>query len=920
MATITIGGQPYTVQEGQNLLHACLSLGFDIPYFCWHPALQSVGACRQCAVKQFRDEHDTRGRIVMACMTPANDGTRISIEDPEAKAFRAAAIEWLMVNHPHDCPVCDEGGECHLQDMTVMTGHTHRRFRFRKRTHRNQYLGPFVNHEMNRCIACYRCVRFYRDVAGGRDLDVFGAHHQVYFGRAEDGVLESEFSGNLVEICPTGVFTDKTLKRHYTRKWDLQTAPSVCVHCGLGCNTIPGARYGSLRRIYARYNDAVNGYFLCDRGRFGYEFVNHERRLRQPLRRGEDGELSPVTKQAALEAVGQILRESKGVIGIGSPRASLESSFALRALVGAERFHQGMSEIEQRLVATAIELLRHGPARTPSLSDLGEADAVLVLGEDVTNTAPMMALQLRQDLLRREMKIAGALHIPKWDDASVREAAERAVGPVFDQGTIEEAGRRLRASIFLATPCCTRLDDAAVWVAHAPPDDLARWGRAIAHAIDPSAPAVDDLSSECRGAAEQVARALIEGEQSMVVSGCGARSEAVMRAAAAVAWALCHTQRCVMLSLVTPECNSMGVGLLGGGDLAAAAEALRSGAADTLIVVENDLYRRGERAEIDALLEAAEHVIVVDHLANETTAQAEVVLPAATFAEGSGTLVNNEGRAQRFFKVMTPEDDVQESWRWVRDMAIAAGRDDLRHWRNLDAVIAALAEALPDLAGVREAAPDAGFRAAGQRIPRQSHRTSGRTAMTAQIDVHEPPPNDDEDSALGFSMEGYEGDPPAALLARVWAPGWNSVQAISKFQQEVGGPLRGGPAGKRLIGPKADAAPAAGGAIPPAFQPREDEWLVVPVHLIYGSEELSALAPAVAELVPPPFVAVNPSDAERLGVDEGQEVEVAVGGATESRAVRVVPELPPGTLGLPVGLPGTSYVSLPAWGIVRKRK
>ena len=109
---------------GENLLHACLSLGLDLPYFCWHPALGSVGACRQCAVKQFRDENDTRGKLVMACMTPAADGTRISIDDPEASEFRAGVIEWLMVNHPHDCPVCDEGGECHLQDMTVMTGHT----------------------------------------------------------------------------------------------------------------------------------------------------------------------------------------------------------------------------------------------------------------------------------------------------------------------------------------------------------------------------------------------------------------------------------------------------------------------------------------------------------------------------------------------------------------------------------------------------------------------------------------------------------------------------------------------------------------------------------------------------------------------------------------------------------------------------
>jgi NADH-quinone oxidoreductase subunit G len=252
MATIYVENQPYQTEDGQNLLHICLSLGFNLPYFCWHPALGSVGACRQCAVKQFKDVQDARGKLVMACMTPASDGARISIEDQEAKTFRASVIEWLMVNHPHDCPVCDEGGECHLQDMTVMTGHAYRHFRFKKRTYRNQYLGPFINHEMNRCIQCYRCVRFYRDYAGGRDLDVFAARDHVYFGRSEDGVLENEFSGNLVEICPTGVFTDKTLKEHYTRKWDLQTAPSVCAHCGVGCNTIPGERYGQLRRILNR--------------------------------------------------------------------------------------------------------------------------------------------------------------------------------------------------------------------------------------------------------------------------------------------------------------------------------------------------------------------------------------------------------------------------------------------------------------------------------------------------------------------------------------------------------------------------------------------------------------------------------------------------------------------------------------------
>ncbi len=158
MATIHVDGKEYEVNGADNLLEACLSLGLDIPYFCWHPALGSVGACRQCAVKQYQNAEDTRGRLVMSCMTPASDGTFISIDDSEAKQFRESVVEWLMTNHPHDCPVCEEGGNCHLQDMTVMTGHSFRRYRFTKRTHRNQDLGPFISHEMNRCIACYRCV------------------------------------------------------------------------------------------------------------------------------------------------------------------------------------------------------------------------------------------------------------------------------------------------------------------------------------------------------------------------------------------------------------------------------------------------------------------------------------------------------------------------------------------------------------------------------------------------------------------------------------------------------------------------------------------------------------------------------------------------------------------------------------------
>ncbi|MCL7455125.1 MAG: NADH-quinone oxidoreductase subunit NuoG, partial [Anaerolineae bacterium] len=860
MLTIFVEGQPYEVKTGQSLLRACLSLGFDLPYFCWHPAMGSVGACRQCAVKQFRDEQDNKGRIVMACMTAVEDGVRISIDDPEARAFRASVIEWLMVNHPHDCPICDEGGECHLQDMTVMTGHVYREFRFKKRTHRNQDLGPFINHEMNRCIACYRCVRFYCDHAGGRDFGAFATHDDVYFGRYEDGVLQSEFSGNLVEICPTGVFTDKTLKQHYSRKWDLQTAPSVCVHCGLGCNTIPGERYGQVRRIRNRYNREVNGYFLCDRGRYGYEFVNSGERIREPLLRDAGGALQPAAKEVALERITPMLGDGSRVIGIGSPRASLEANFALWSLVGPGRFYQGLAGHEARLLSEALRLLRTGPARSPSQHEVARADAVLVLGEDVTNTAPMLDLALRQSVRQQPMAKLKAVQVPGWHDAAVRQTIQNERGPLF-----------------VATTHGSKLDVLATGTLHGAPDDLARLGFAVAHAVDGGAPAVAGLTDEMRSLAGQIAEALKGAERPLVLSGTSCGSEAVLRAAANVAWALCQAGQPARLGFCVPECNSLGLALMGGGELEAAADAVREGRVDTVIVLENDLYRRAAAPALEDLGEAG-HVIVLDHVSSRTTDWAEVLLPAATFAGADGTLVNNEGRAQRYYQVLVPEGEIQESWRWIRDIMVATGRLEANAWQNLDEVLAAMVEGMPQLQGAMDAAPSGDFRLLGQKVPRQSHRYSGRTAIDAHVDVSEPGPPADPDAPLAFSMEGYEGQPPAALIPRFWAPGWNSVQALNKFQQEVGGPLRGGDAGQRLLEPEEDGEVHYLDGVPPAFEPREGEWLSIPVYHIFGSEALSMMAPRIASLAPSPYLALNRDDAKALAVEEGKLVHVEIGG------------------------------------------
>ncbi len=903
MATIYIDKKPYPAQEGDNLLKTCLSLGFDLPYFCWHPAMHSVGACRQCAIKHFKDEHDARGRIVMACMTPVQDGMFISIDDPEAKKFRTGVIEWLMANHPHDCPVCDEGGECHLQDMTVMTGHNYRRYRFRKRTHVNQDLGPFLTHEMNRCIACYRCTRFYNDYARGTDFGVYACHNDVFFGRAQSGVLESEFAGNLVEICPTGVFDDKTQAGHYTRKWDLQTAPSVCPHCSLGCNTIPGERYGVLRRIRNRYNGDVNAYFLCDRGRYGYEFVNSDRRIREPRwRRNKHSGLKPASRGELMEHLAEVLSSARRVIGIGSPRASLEANFALRVLVGAANFFPGIDEVEQRLTATAVEIMQTMPSAVASLNSVKQCDAVLVLGEDVPNIAPVLGLNVLQSIRQQPMEAAERHGTHYWDDTAVRVASEHQSGPLF-----------------VITPARTRLDPFAVRAGRAAPDNIARLGFALAHLLDEAAPAVDRAAPDSAALAQNIADALKKARRPLVISGIASRSEAVLRAAAAIVQALRDTGKEASICLLLPECNSLGLSLMQPGSSDGAFEAAAEGRADVAVILENDLYHRFIPHSVDGLLHALRYVIVIDHVLHRTALKADVVLPAATFAECDGTLVNNEGRAQRYFQVFPASAGVQASWRWVRDMMDAGHRRESRSWRNLDAVLAAMASSLPDLEGAAKAAPRATFRIAGMKIAREHERYSGRTSIWADRSVHEPRPPADVDSPLTFSMEGYGGMPPAPLIPRFWAPGWNSIQSLNKFQAEVGGPLRGGNPGVRLMRPRGNGGKAAASdRIPAAFQAQDDSLLVVPLYHVFGSDELSMLTPGIAERAPAAYIALSDRDMAALNVREGDMVVVHTDAEGYRLPVRGGYDLPPRVAGLPQGIAGCPPLSLPAWADVRK--
>jgi NADH-quinone oxidoreductase subunit G len=548
MVRLTIDNIEVEVPVGTNVLEAARNIGVVIPHFCYHPALGSVGACRLCAMKFI--DGPVKG-IQMSCMVPAQDGMVVSTIDPEAARMRSLVIEWLMTNHPHDCPVCDEGGECLLQDYTVAGGHGIRRFTGKKRTFIPQYLGDFIEHEMNRCIECYRCVRYYQEFAGGSDFGVMGSARRVYFGRAQDGALESPFSGNLVDICPT---------------WDYDMAPSVCPHCSLGCTTVPAARYRELLKTMARRNDAVNGWFICDRGRFSNRAINDPARPRTPLVDGREASWDEALDALVLR-LGEVLElYGPGSIAlVGSSRLSQEGNVLLAQLAQlceTDALCYFIDDAEGNRTAAAVAALTGGTAT--SMADVRAADCIAIVDCDLLEEGPMMLLAVRQ--------------------------AWRAGAPVFLVG--EHAPLAQARAVSIEAVQLSFLEEAPLGIFDNP---------VVICGTRHNTPAV----------IEQLVRA-------------GAK-----------------------IACLFPGPNAYGAALLAREHgTASMDEAVASGTIKGVIAVEADIPAK--------LLEGLPFVAALDWLRSEPVTRADVVLPTTSWVEMDGTFINNEGRAQRFKKVMNP--------------------------------------------------------------------------------------------------------------------------------------------------------------------------------------------------------------------------------------------------------------------------
>jgi NADH-quinone oxidoreductase subunit G len=612
MPTLTIDKRSITVPAGTKVIEAAEALGIMIPRFCYHPALGSVGACRMCAVG-FK-EGPVKG-VEMSCMIETQEGMVVDTDDPEAVDFRRHVIELLMLHHPHDCPVCDEGGHCLLQDTTISGGHGRRRYRGLKRTHRDQDLGPLVQHEMNRCIQCYRCARYYQEFSGYTDLGVTGIGSRVYFGRSEAGTLESPFTGNLTDICPTGVFTDKP-SRFYGRRWDYERAPGVCLHCSLGCGLTVSARYRKVVRHEARFTPEVNGHFICDRGRYAYAYASLPERPRETLLAGRVATLPEALHQIQ-ERLALIAPDRIALAG-GS-RSSLETQSALVRL-GQKKGWQGpcfsADDAKNATAKAAVDTLTAGNAA--SLQAIEGADTVLVIGCDPLGEAPMLALALRQ----------------AW---------------------------RGGARILTVDPRPVRLPCPSEHLAVAPHDLAMAVRHLISGALEPSREAA--LSAQQREWFYRLRAGLKDLPAAQALQALGRRLTSAQQPALVCGTALPTAEVPglvgVLEAVVRTGCMWSGIffPLPGAGSFGAAlfsraacrfeglVAAMESGHIKALVAVENDLfseYPDGQRLE--AALANLELLVVMDHAASELAHRAQIFIPTQTVYEAGGRYLNNEGR------------------------------------------------------------------------------------------------------------------------------------------------------------------------------------------------------------------------------------------------------------------------------------
>jgi NADH-quinone oxidoreductase subunit G len=677
--TLIIDGREVTATEGEMLHDAAKRGDVEIPVFCYEPKLgEPVGACRMCLV-----EIEGIPKLQTSCSTPVRDGMVVHTRTDQVKHAQSAVVEFLLVNHPLDCPVCDKGGECPLQDISMGWGPGKSRMTDNKRHFEKPIeLSPLVAIDRERCILCYRCVRFSQEVAEDEQLQLLERGDRTFVGTFDDRPYVAPFHGNITDLCPVGALTSYTY-RFRARPWDIEQAGSVCTLCPSQCNVSFTVRDEQVKRVVARDNPDVDDGWLCDRGRYGFEMFGAEERVTEPRLRGGvavSWEDAIVKAAEALKAGGG---QAAAIVGDASNEEGYLVQRIMREALGSPHVDSRTSRGPSR--ETLVRLAQ--PEISAKVRDIDDADAILVVGTDPLHSSPILDLRIRKAIRRNGAKLVVATEAPTTLDGGAAAVARYAPGAAVPflaelaaslgadgpirQGDLDVSAHRQGFAGVL------REAESVVVV----------WGDRIGREGEGATTALLDVAAALN-IANTPGSGLLEVPELTNARG--------LREAGCLPDAGPGLTRAPFRSHTSPN------GASNGKATEEIRAALESGELKTVLLFGVDPLRDFPDTEAwKRALAAADHVIAFSTFETTTTTMADVVFPLETHAEKDGTVTHPDGRLQRVRPSASRPGDIRPNWGVLAELSLALGHDT--GISSQPSAFAVLAEAVPFYAGITDA-------------------------------------------------------------------------------------------------------------------------------------------------------------------------------------------------------------------------
>ena len=863
--TITIDGREVPAVEGEMLHDAARKGDVEIPYFCYEPKLgDPVGACRMCLV-----EIEGIPKLQTSCSTPVREGMVVHTRTEQVKEAQSAVVEFLLVNHPLDCPVCDKGGECPLQDISYGWGPGKSRVIDEKRHFEKPIeLSPLVAIDRERCILCYRCVRFSQEISEDAQLQLLDRGDRTFVGTFDDRPYVAPFHGNITDICPVGALTNYTY-RFRARPWDIEHAGSVCTLCPSQCNVSFTVRDEKVKRVIARDNHEVDDGWLCDRGRYGFEMFDAPERIGGPRLKG-GGEAS---WEQAIAIVAEGLRAATEIdhTPVGSKSAAASK---VAAIVGDASNEEGF--LVGRIVRDALgsphldsrpsrgpkrEVLRRlaEPAISAKVPDIDDADAILVLGTDPLHSSPILDLRVRKAIRRNGAKLVVATERPTALDGGAEAIARYAPGQAAH--FVSELAGAIGGAENVATPVAETLRDAEKVVVV--------WGERIGRE-DGAAEALLDVASAA-GMAGTEGSGLLEIPDTTNARG--------LREAGCL-----------------PDAGPGLAETAAGMSTERIRAGLVSGEIAGLILFGADPLRDFPDTEAwETALTAADFLVAFSMHENATTAKADVVLPLETHAEKDGTVTHPDGRLQRVRPSASRPGDIRPNIQVLAELASKLGLDT-----GIDSqptAFAALTKAVPFYSGITDS--DIGGR--GLRWQDRKGATSDRHPSDSE---RPGPQGATEEEGRGPTETGATSKPGYVGATNTPAQA-HSKDGASEADETVaeGSPDTQRDAPISMVQPDATPRGVASGepsaTVPP---PQDGNSLLLGTYRDLWAGPVTELNPPLRFLTPQQRLEISPTDANRLDLKSGDPVRVSQNGSSLDATVHIKERVTEGVVFLAEGV------------------